>query len=82
MLNLNTVKLITSTIVGLGTTKIVTTIIKNNVNPETVVDTVTITAGSFVIGGMVADASKAYTDKTIDSIAEAVTKIKTATDNN
>ncbi|UVK59341.1 hypothetical protein SEA_PHEROBRINE_58 [Gordonia phage Pherobrine] len=82
MLNLSTVKLITSTIVGLGTTKIVTTIIKNNVNPETVVDTVTITAGSFVIGGMVADASKAYTDKTIDSIAEAVTKIKTATDNN
>lgn len=82
MLNLNTVKLITSTIVGLGTTKIVTTIIKNNVNPETIVDTVTITAGSFVIGGMVADASKAYTDKTIDSIAEAVTKIKTSTEQN
>ncbi|WNM72438.1 hypothetical protein SEA_MOSSY_59 [Gordonia phage Mossy] len=76
MLNLNTVKLVTSTIVGLGTSKIVSTIIKNNVNPETVVDTVTITAGSFVIGSMVADAAKAHTDKMIDQVAEAVTKIK------
>ncbi|QPL14703.1 hypothetical protein SEA_SCHWARTZ33_58 [Gordonia phage Schwartz33] len=82
MLNLNTIKLITSTIVGLGTTKIVTTIIKNNVNPETIVDTVTITAGSFVIGGMVADASKKYTDETIDKIADAIVSLKTAVEEN
>ena len=72
MLNLNTIKLVTSTIVGLGATKIVTTIIKNNVDPQTTVDIVTVTAGSFVIGGMVADASKQYTDKTIDQIADAI----------
>ncbi|QAU06287.1 hypothetical protein SEA_RICKMORE_53 [Gordonia phage Rickmore] len=82
MLNLNTIKLVTSTIVGLGVTKIVTTTIKNNVNPETVVDTITITAGSFVIGGMVADASKQYTDNTIDKIAEAVVSLKKATEEN
>lgn len=79
MLNLNTIKLVTSTIVGLGTTKIVTTIIKNNVDPQTAVDAVTITAGSFVIGGMVADASKQYTDKTIDNIADAIKSLKKAT---
>uniref|UniRef100_A0AAU8GPN8 Holin n=1 Tax=Gordonia phage Petito TaxID=3158876 RepID=A0AAU8GPN8_9CAUD len=78
MLNLNTIKLVTSTIVGLGTTKIVTTIIKNNVDPQTAVDAVTITAGSFVIGGMVADASKQYTDKTIDNIADAIKSLKKA----
>lgn len=82
MLNLNTIKLVTSTIVGLGVTKIVTTTIKNNVNPETVVDTITITAGSFVIGGMVADASKKYTDETIDKIADAVVSLKKATEEN
>lgn len=82
MLNLNTIKLVTSTIVGLGVTKIVTTTIKNNVNPETVVDTITITAGSFVIGGMVADASKKYTDETIDKIADAVISLKKATEEN
>ncbi|QJD49632.1 hypothetical protein HWD32_gp56 [Gordonia phage Secretariat] len=82
MLNRNTIKLITSTIVGLGTTKIVTTIIKNNVQPETVVDAVTITAGSFVIGGMVADASKKYTDDTIDKIADAIVSLKTVAEEN
>ncbi|QGJ89667.1 hypothetical protein SEA_ODESZA_56 [Gordonia Phage Odesza] len=76
MLNLNTIKLITSTIVGLGTTKIITTIIKNNVDPQNAVDAVTITAGSFVLGGMVADASKQYTDKTIDNIADAIKNLK------
>lgn len=76
MLNLNTIKLVTSTIVGLGTTKIITTIIKNNVDPQTAVDAVTITAGSFVLGGMVADASKQYTDKTIDNIADAIKSLK------
>lgn len=76
MLNLNTIKLVTSTIVGIGTTKIVTTIIKNNVQPETIVDTVTITASSFVIGGMVADATKSYTDDTIDKIADLVSTLK------
>ncbi|AVO25296.1 hypothetical protein PBI_GRAVY_56 [Gordonia phage Gravy] len=76
MLNLNTIKLVTSTIVGLGTTKIITTIIKNNVDPQNAVDAVTITAGSFVLGGMVADASKQYTDKTIDNIADAIKNLK------
>lgn len=81
MLNLNTIKLATSAIVGLGTTKIVSTIIKNNVQPETVVDIVTVTAGSFVIGGMVADAAKTYTDNTIDQIAEFIATLKTAKEN-
>lgn len=78
MLNLNTIKLVASTIVGVGTGKIVGTIIRNNVQPETIVDTITIYAGGMVIGGMVADAAKTYTDNTIDQIADFIATLKTA----
>lgn len=73
MNKLDLFKNIVSTVVGIGTTKIVSTIIRNNVEPETPVEHVTVYAGSVVIGAMVADASKNYTDTKID---EAVALIK------
>jgi len=58
-----------SFVVGAGTSKIVTTIIKNNVQPENVTEQVTTVVGSVVLGSMVADASKKYIDTKIDEIA-------------
>lgn len=60
-------KTIVSTIVGAGSSKIVHTIIRNNVDPQTAVDTVTVAAGSLVLGSMVSDATKKYTDAKIDA---------------
>lgn len=59
-------KKVVSTIVGMGTTKIVHQTIKNNTNPENVADTVTIAVASVAIGSMVVDATRAYTDQKID----------------
>lgn len=78
MSNINTVKTITKFVVGVGTTKIVNTIIKNNAVPVKTVDRVTIYAGSMVLGGMVADAARTYTDAKIDEYVESWNKIKKA----
>lgn len=56
-------------VVGAGTSKIVHTIIKNNVQPEKLTDTVSVAAGSLVLGSMVAEASKKYTSDKIDKLA-------------
>lgn len=61
-----------SLIVGTGTAKIVSSIISNNTNPENVVDKVTMTSASLVLGAMVADVTKRYTDAKIDQIATFV----------
>lgn len=58
----------TSFVVGLGTTTIVRSIVQNNVAPENVTQKVTVTAGTVVLGSMVADVSKAYTDAKIDQV--------------
>lgn len=61
-----------SLIVGTGTAKIVSSIISNNTNPENVVDKVTMTSASLVLGAMVADVTRRYTDAKIDQIATFV----------
>lgn len=60
-------KAVTNAIVGIGTAKIVNAIIKNNVQPETVTDKVTVATSSFVLGAMVADISSRYTNAKIDA---------------
>jgi hypothetical protein len=72
MNKLEIAKTVVSTIVGVGTAKIVGSIIGNNTSPETVIDKMTITAGTFVLGSMVADITKRYTDAKIDQIAAFV----------
>jgi len=59
-------KCVVSVVVGSGTTKIVSAVIRNNVSPEKITDKVTIAAGSVVLGLMAADATKNYTDAKID----------------
>lgn len=73
-------------VVGSGTTKIITAIVKNNIQIRQAADAVApkvtdkaaVAAGAFVLGAMVADISKRYTDTKIDEIAtwwtENVTK--------
>lgn len=74
MTKLEITKAVTSFVVGAGTSKIITQIIKNNTSPENVTETVTMTAGAVVLGMMVADVSKKYTDTKIDEIADWWTK--------
>ena len=61
-------KNVVSFIVGAGTAKIVGQVIKNNTQPESMTDKVTMTAGAFVIGGMAAEATKKNTDQKIDEL--------------
>lgn len=69
MTKLEITKAVTSFVVTSGTTKIVNGIIRNNTNPEKLTDTVSIGAASVVVGMMVGDATKKYTDEKIDEIA-------------
>jgi hypothetical protein len=69
MTKLEIAKRATSFIVGVGTTKIVQGIVENNTHPEKVTDQVSILAGSIVIGSMVSDMTRKYTDAKIEEIA-------------
>lgn len=69
-----------SMIVGVGTSKIVHSIINNNVDPETAVDTVTIAAGSLVIGSMATDATKKYLDTKIEGAVTWAQNLKNKQD--
>jgi len=68
LLTVQTAKKITSLIVGAGTTSIVSSIVKNNTDPENVAQKVNIAAASTVLGFMAADATKSYTDDKIDAL--------------
>lgn len=69
-------KFAASAVVGVGTSKIVHSIIDNNTEAESAVDTVTIAAGSLVIGSMAADATKKYLDEKIDAVVAWYHSIK------
>lgn len=69
MTKLELIKNTASIIVGVGTTKIVTAIIANNVPQEKLTDKVTVTGAGVVIGSMVADKTKEYTDAQIELAA-------------
>lgn len=71
----NAIKFTVSGIVGIGTTKIVRTIIENNVEPETTKDKVTVGMASVAIGMMAADATKKYTNTFIDEAVELITNL-------
>lgn len=62
------VKKIVSTVVGLGTSKIVKDIIEKNVDTETATSKVTVTAASAAIGFAASDAASDYTDRKIDEM--------------
>lgn len=71
-------KAVAATIVGSGTRKIVAGIIENNVPaPDKMRDKIVIAAATWVISGIVATATKKYTDEAVDSIVSAVTEVVT-----
>jgi hypothetical protein len=76
MQKIEIIKKTLSTIVSIGTAKIVKGIIENNVLTETTTDKVTVTAASFAIGGAVGELSSDYTDAKIDELVVFVKKIK------
>ena len=70
MTKLDLTKTAVSIVTGMGATRIVSGIIRNNTNPKTLTDQVTIMAESFVLGSMIADISSRYTDAKIDEIVD------------
>lgn len=75
MQKLDIAKKISSTIVGIGTGKIVGDVIANNTTPQNVIDKITIGGAGIVIGSMSAAATKAHTDKMVEETAQALTVI-------
>lgn len=61
-------KKVVSTVVGLGTTKIVNDVIENNTHAEKLHEKVEVKAGAVVLGMIAADRTSAYTDTKIDEI--------------
>lgn len=60
------VKKIVSTIVGIGTAKIVNDIVENNVDTDNVYQKVTVKSASVAIGYAVSEQTSEYTDRKID----------------
>lgn len=72
---LSVVKFAVSSVIGFGTGKIITNVVKNNVRPETVVDKVTVIAAAWVISGIATTATKKYTNDMIDDAVEGATEL-------
>lgn len=62
--------------VQMGAGKIVHSIIRNNVAPENALDQITLFAGSYAIGGMVAEQARAYSDRAVDQVVDAFQQIR------
>lgn len=69
MTKLDFTKAVVSTIVGIGTASIVTSICSNNTNPDTVPSKVAVGSATVVVGWIAADVTKQYTDAKIDELA-------------
>lgn len=63
-------------IVGLGTTTISNSIIRNNVTPSNPLEQISTVVASFVIGSMASEATRAHTEEQIDKFVAAVRKNK------
>jgi hypothetical protein len=63
------VKLATQIVAGLGVSKIVNDIIKNNVAITTTVQAVTVKAGGFVIGSMLWEQSSNHIERMANDVA-------------
>lgn len=66
----------TSMIVGMGVTRTVNGIVRTNVPIVTIIDKVTVSASTFVVGSMAAASTKKYTDAKIDEFAEKFEEFK------
>lgn len=64
------VKKTVTTIVGIGTAKIIKDVIENNVDTDNVYQKVTVGSASVAIGYAVSENTSEYTDRKIDEIVE------------
>ena len=74
--SLPVIKLGAQIVGGIGVSKVVHDVIRNNVSVVTTLDAVKVWTGSLVIGGIIVDRSYAYISDTVDSVAEFVEKRK------
>lgn len=63
------VKLAAQVTAGLGVSKIVTDIVRNNVAITTTVQAVTVKAGAFVLGSMLVEQSSNHIERAVDDVA-------------
>jgi len=70
MTKIDIAKKMVNLVVGIGTSKIVSSIIQNNVRPEKVTDKVTVACASLVLASMAVDFTKLYTDDKIEEISD------------
>ena len=71
---LDIVKKVCGVVVGAGTGILVREVLSNNTSPKNWHETARVAVGSFVIGSIVAEAAKRWTDQQIDKIATAITE--------
>lgn len=58
-------------IVGAGTTTISNSIIRNNVQPNNVIEQISTAVASVVIGSMASEATRSHTERQIDAVVTA-----------
>lgn len=63
-------------VIGLGASKISSSIIKNNVPVDSVIDKITVSSATIVIGMMAGEATKKFTGDKIDELVAQVTEQK------
>jgi len=78
MTKLNTIKLVTRTVVGICTSATVGQALRNNVPTVTKIQKIEVAVGSAAVGAMASEAAGQYTDRFIDEIAAAFTSAKKA----
>lgn len=71
MNKLNAFKIVARIVVGAGTTTISNNIIRNNVSPSNLIEQISVGVASVVVGSMASEATRAHTDRQIDSVVEA-----------
>lgn len=71
MNKLTALKLVARIVVGAGTTNVTNSIIRNNVEPANLIQSISVGVASVVIGSMASEATKSHTDAKIDAYAEA-----------
>jgi hypothetical protein len=73
---INTTKAVARFVVGKCVSGVIVTVVHNNCPTFSKSQKVQLYVGAFVVGAMVADAARDYTDKQIDSIVEFVDNLK------
>lgn len=70
MTKLDVTKIVVTTIVGFGASKIASSICLNNTQPDNIPDKVMIHSAAFVVGMMASEVTRKYTNAKIDEIAD------------